>query len=112
MWLNDPLAPAHEGIVPSPSLVPSLERGFLGECGAEWFYYQFWLADPAARDAMRDTWMKEERWRKSGWWQGRKLCRVTRAMSMMDFLRTSFGQSWNPPPRAVSIPGIQSDHDM
>ncbi|KAF8196102.1 hypothetical protein BJ912DRAFT_1140988 [Pholiota molesta] len=109
VWLNDPRAPAHAGIVPSPSLVPSLERGFLGECGAEWFYYQFWLADPPARDAMRGTWMREERWRKSGWWHARKLCRVTRAMAMVDFLRTSFGESWSPPPRAVSVPGI---HDV
>ncbi|KAF8891119.1 hypothetical protein CPB84DRAFT_1816300 [Gymnopilus junonius] len=94
------------GIVPSPSLKPSLERGYLGECGAEWFYYQFWLADAPARDEMRRTWMGEERWRKSGWWQERKLCRLTTAMSMMDVLKRAFGEDWHPPRKLLAIPGL------
>ncbi|KDR82132.1 hypothetical protein GALMADRAFT_59541 [Galerina marginata CBS 339.88] len=106
VWMNDPEAPAHRGITPSPSLIPSLERGFLGECGAEWFYYQFWLADQPSRDAMRKIWMGEERWRKSGWWQERKLCRLTRATSMTDILRTSLGSGWNPPQKTLVIPGL------
>ena len=106
VWMNDPLAPAHQGITPSPSLVPSLERGFLGECGAEWFYYQFWLADAQTRDEMRKIWIGEERWRKSGWWQERKLCRLTGAMSMMDVLRRAFGADWNPPMKSLVVPGV------
>ncbi|PPQ97711.1 hypothetical protein CVT26_001901 [Gymnopilus dilepis] len=105
VWMNDPLAPAHKGITPSPSLKPSLERGYLGECGAEWFYYQFWLADRSTRDVMRMIWLREERWRRWGWWKERKLCRVTRAMSMLDVLRRSFGEEWKSPPKSVVIPG-------
>jgi hypothetical protein len=67
VWMNDPVAPAHRGITPSPSLVLSLERGYLGECGPEWFYYQFWLTNGPTRDIMRAIWMKEQRWRISGW---------------------------------------------
>ncbi|KDR75458.1 hypothetical protein GALMADRAFT_69081 [Galerina marginata CBS 339.88] len=106
VWTNDPSAPAHQGVTPSPSLMPSLERGFLGECGAEWFYYQFWLADQPTRDTMRTIWLKEERWRKSGWWHERKLCRLTRAMPMLEALRVSFGKGWNPPPKKLFIPGL------
>ncbi|PPQ92596.1 hypothetical protein CVT25_007288 [Psilocybe cyanescens] len=105
VWMNDPDAPAHQGVTESPSLIPSLERGFLGECGAEWYYYQFWLADYSTRNSMRRMWMKEERWRKSGWWKERTLCRLTRARSMMDILRTSFGVDWEPPRRNLEIPG-------
>ncbi|KAF8161503.1 hypothetical protein B0H34DRAFT_796283 [Crassisporium funariophilum] len=104
VWMNDPIAPAHQGITPSPSLVPSLERGFLGECGAEWFYYQFWFADKKTRDVMRLIWLSEERWRKWGWWEARKPCRLTRAMSMKSILQRSFGESWEPPKRTVTIP--------
>ena len=104
VWMNDPLAPAHQGITPSPNIIPSLERGYLGECGAEWFYYQFWFADRATRDGMRKIWISEERWRKWGWWQARKPCRLTRAISMMDVLRRSFGDTWQPPTKKVVIP--------
>lgn len=97
VWMNDPTAPAHRGIMPSPSLVPSLEAGFLGECGPEWFYYQFWLADRPTRDIMRAIWIKEQRWRLSGWWEERKLCRMTHASSMLHILRTSFGEDWSSP---------------
>ncbi|PPQ71596.1 hypothetical protein CVT24_006456 [Panaeolus cyanescens] len=106
VWMNDPIAPAHKGIIPSPSLIPSLERGYLGECGAEWFYYQFWLADQQTRDMMREIWVKEERWRKTGWWSERKLCRLTRAMSMSDFLKRAFSEDWKPPTRHVHIPDL------
>ncbi|KAF8805232.1 hypothetical protein BYT27DRAFT_7169395 [Phlegmacium glaucopus] len=102
VWLNDPRAPARQGIVPSPSLKPSsLESGFLGECGPEWFYYQFWFADRTARHEMRRIWISEERWRMWGWWQDRKACRLTGAIPMMDVIQRSFGESWQPPTKRV-----------
>ena len=58
--MNDPVAPAHRGVTPSPSLVPSLERGYLGECGSELFYYQFWLTNRPTRDIMRVIWIKKQ----------------------------------------------------
>ena len=103
VWLNDPLAPAHQGITPSPSMI-RLERGYLGECGAEWYYYQFWFADRATRDTMRKIWLSEERWRIWGWWHAREPCRLTRAISMMEVLRRSFGDAWKPPRKTVIIP--------
>ena len=102
--LNDPFAPAHQGITPSPGFITRLERGYLGECGAEWFYYQFWFADHATRERMKKIWMTGGRWRIWGWWQTRKYCRLTGALPMMDALRRSFGDSWQPPTKTVIIP--------
>lgn len=103
VWMDDPNAPAHDGITPSPSLKPSLELGFLGECGPEWFYYQFWLADRRTRDQMRDIWIQEERWRRSGWWAERRLCRMTRASSMTNILKESFGTDWKKPASLINV---------
>uniref|UniRef100_A0A8H8CFD6 Uncharacterized protein n=1 Tax=Psilocybe cubensis TaxID=181762 RepID=A0A8H8CFD6_PSICU len=102
VWMNDPDSPAHDGITPSPSLKPSLESGFLGECGPEWFYYQFWLANRENRDQMRTLWIEEERWRRLGWWAERKLCRMTRASSMTSLLKETFGTEWTKPSGLVS----------
>ncbi|KAJ7071602.1 hypothetical protein C8F01DRAFT_442039 [Mycena amicta] len=65
VWLGDPDAPAHVG------LLPVVDQGALGSCGAEWFYYQFWLATPAEQSEMHDLWESDARW-SWDWWRQRQ----------------------------------------
>ncbi|KAJ7196493.1 hypothetical protein GGX14DRAFT_504749 [Mycena pura] len=95
VWLGDPDAPAHVG------LLPLVDEGPLGNCGSEWFYYQFWLAAPAEQAASRADWESNSRW-QWGWWRQRQECRVTRVVAMQDLLRRRFGPDWNPPLHTVN----------
>ncbi|KAF7365368.1 hypothetical protein MVEN_00409000 [Mycena venus] len=90
VWLDDPESPAHKG------MLPVVDEGALGNCGAEWFYYQFWLATPSERVAMRNIWESNARWSWI-WWRVRQQCRVTRVSSMKDLLKRRFGRDWEPP---------------
>ncbi|KAJ7097189.1 hypothetical protein B0H15DRAFT_937533 [Mycena belliarum] len=65
VWLGDP--------VPAPvvRLLPLVDEGALGHCGAEWYYYQFWLAGAGERAAMRALWDGEMRWGWA-WWKRRQ----------------------------------------
>ncbi|KAJ6508974.1 hypothetical protein C8R45DRAFT_969464 [Mycena sanguinolenta] len=88
VWMNDPDAPAHKGIL------PAVDGSSLGNCGGDWFYYQFWLATPSERQSMRKIWNASWSWK---WWKERNQCRVTRVSSMKDLLKRRFGDDWEPP---------------
>ncbi|KAJ7645607.1 hypothetical protein DFH06DRAFT_998501 [Mycena polygramma] len=96
VWLDDPDAPAHEELSP-----PEYE-GFLGTCGENWFYYQFWLAKWADRDSMNKIWERTERWSWGGWRQ-RHECRLTRVVWVKDLLHRQFGNDWNPPVSSIRL---------
>ncbi|KAF7297724.1 hypothetical protein MKEN_01395900 [Mycena kentingensis (nom. inval.)] len=89
VWQDDPDAPAaakHE------------YEDLLGTCGANWFYYQFWLASDATQDAMRRIWLAEARsWLSWGWWRERSACRVTRVVAVRELLARQLGRGWRPP---------------
>ncbi|KAF7299133.1 hypothetical protein MIND_00861800 [Mycena indigotica] len=95
VWLGDPDAPAHNG------LLPLVDQGPLGNCGPEWFYYQFWLASPAERSGMHDIWESNARWSWS-WWKKREKCRLTRLSTMTDLLKHRFGPDWEPPIHTIT----------
>ncbi|KAF9012487.1 hypothetical protein BDQ17DRAFT_1343994 [Cyathus striatus] len=95
VWLNDPVAPAHR------DLVPYFDAGYLGACGMEWYYYQFWLSDLDTQREMQNFWMNNSRWRGWSWWRNRQKCRLTRILSMKNILQQWFGKSWRMPSRTV-----------
>ncbi|PPQ80561.1 hypothetical protein CVT25_001595 [Psilocybe cyanescens] len=97
VWYRDPLAPAHAGVI------PYFDEGFLGACGSDWWYYQFWLADRAVRDQMREMWAGWSKWAKWDWYRERQKCRLTGVQGMQDLLQRQFGSKWVPPGRAVII---------
>ncbi|KAF7346145.1 hypothetical protein MSAN_01841300 [Mycena sanguinolenta] len=90
VWIDDPDAPAHKGIL------PVVDDSSLGNCGGDWFYYQFWLATPSERQSMREIWASNARW-SWAWWRERQECRVTRISSIKDLLKRRFGDDWEPP---------------
>ncbi|KAJ7758556.1 hypothetical protein DFH07DRAFT_741680 [Mycena maculata] len=94
VWLDDPDAPGHKSL-------PLIEDGALGNCGAEWFYYQFWLAQPAEQKAMHELWDTDSRW-SWDWWRKRQECRVTRVSAMKDLLQRRFGHDWEPPLHTIN----------
>ncbi|KAF7291644.1 hypothetical protein HMN09_01255600 [Mycena chlorophos] len=96
VWLGDPEAPAHAG------LVSKVDEGMLGSCGPEWFYYQFWLASLTEQEEMRDLWERNVRW-SWDWWRKREKCRVTRLLTMDHVLRRQFGADWAPPMHSVDV---------
>ncbi|KAJ6512121.1 hypothetical protein C8R47DRAFT_1093613 [Mycena vitilis] len=96
VWLGDPGAPEHIG------RLPVVDEGALGNCGAEWFYYQFWLATASDRQAMRDLWASNARW-SWGWWRQRQQCRVTQVSAMKDLLQRQFGPDWQPPLHTIEV---------
>ncbi|KAJ7729708.1 hypothetical protein DFH07DRAFT_994850 [Mycena maculata] len=69
VWLDDPDAPAHKALLP----LENKDEGFLGTCGENWFYYQFWLASAPARESMHKIWESAARW-TWGWWRQRHEC--------------------------------------
>ncbi|PPQ71597.1 hypothetical protein CVT24_006457 [Panaeolus cyanescens] len=101
VWVYDPDAPAHGG------LLPYINRGFLGACGPEWYYYQWWLSDRTTRDEMRALWLRGDRepW-EARWWKVREPCRFTRVLSMVEVIRRTFkDKKWEPPlPLGIDFP--------
>ncbi|KAJ7696016.1 hypothetical protein B0H17DRAFT_1131191 [Mycena rosella] len=90
VWLADPEAPAHIGIPNTGS------GGALGNCGPEWFYYQWWLSPVVERRAMCEIWNSNTRW-SWDWWRQRQQCRMTRVSAMKDLLQRQFGNGWESP---------------
>ncbi|KAJ7175706.1 hypothetical protein C8R46DRAFT_989772 [Mycena filopes] len=88
VWLDDPEAPGHA------DTLPFTDKGALGNCGPEWFYYQFWFARWSERREMQSLWQARWSW---GWWRSHNECRVTRVTSMRDLLERVFGIDWEPP---------------
>ncbi|KAJ7644312.1 hypothetical protein FB45DRAFT_293180 [Roridomyces roridus] len=98
VWLDDPEAPAHKALVPLQVNNPT--EGFLGTCGENWFYYQFWFASATARESMNRIWESAARWSWGGWRQ-RHECRSTRVVWIKDLLQRQFGQDWRPPVSSI-----------
>ncbi|KAK7021187.1 hypothetical protein R3P38DRAFT_3318131 [Favolaschia claudopus] len=82
VWLDDPDAPAHKGLGP---VQDTAHEGFLGSCGENWFYYQFWVANLVDRVAMNKIWEKAALWSWGGW-RRRRECRLTRVVWVKDLL--------------------------
>jgi hypothetical protein len=100
VWYNDPEAPAHRALKQTRP-----DRSFLGQCGSEWFYYQFWLADLQEKHAMREQWQRKvHAWPFWGWWRDKTRCQDTRLLTMRDVLRRTFSDGWKPPSRRVNLP--------
>ncbi|KAJ7075871.1 hypothetical protein B0H15DRAFT_916511 [Mycena belliarum] len=93
VWLDDPAAPAHTGR-------SAQAQGGLGNCGPEWFYYQFWLSSRSVQDAMRTLWNKGA-WLPWHWGRTRTPCRETRVITMKDLLQWRFGNAWAPPQHTI-----------
>jgi hypothetical protein len=93
VWLGDPEAPAYTGSTP---------HGALGNCGPEWFYYQFWLGSAFERAAMRKSWDSSARW-SWDFWRQRPQCRVTRVVEMKGLLQRRFGSGWEPPLHTIDV---------
>jgi hypothetical protein len=72
-----------------------------GNCGPEWFYYQYWLAGDWEREEMRRVWAANAKWWKF-WQQGE--CRATDVLALEDVLRRQFGDGWVPPNTTVLTP--------
>ncbi|KAK7048108.1 hypothetical protein R3P38DRAFT_2764149 [Favolaschia claudopus] len=101
VWLDDPDAPAHKELGP---VQDTAHEGFLGSCGENWFYYQFWLANLADRLAMNEIWEKAALWSWGGW-RRRRECRLTRVVWVKELLHRQFGKDWRPPMPSIAVPG-------
>ncbi|EJC99896.1 uncharacterized protein FOMMEDRAFT_22912 [Fomitiporia mediterranea MF3/22] len=104
VWHGDPDAPA---ALFRPATFSSLDTEFvLGDCGDQWYYYQFFLASDEERDKMREVWNRTwywDFWKKEWWTRRRESCRLTRTVDMLTSLRRMFGDGWNPPPSSVQF---------
>ncbi|KAF8161504.1 hypothetical protein B0H34DRAFT_382450 [Crassisporium funariophilum] len=99
VWVYDPEAPAHDG------MVHAITRGYLGSCGPEWYYYQFWLSDRKTRDEMRQIWLENDREPENArWWKVKVPCRLTGVLALRDILRRTYGNSWEPPVPTIDTP--------
>lgn len=97
VWYRDLLAPAHSGVNSLP------DEGFLGACGGEWWYYQFWLSGGVERDEMSETWIKRPSQNTWKWWRSRQKCRLTGVLALQDLLQRQFGKSWKPPTKNLLV---------
>lgn len=99
VWLGDPQT--------APVLASLMGKGYLGSCGAEWFYYQFFLAGAEERDEMRHMWDAEAE--ESGMWDWGwglgQSCRLTEVLGMEGLLRRRFGDRWRSPGKSVEFVG-------
>lgn len=102
VWYGDPNAPARSG------LIPHFDEGYLGACGSEWFYYQFWLSGRSTREKMRELWLSKSSWANWEWWKERQKCRLTSVAALEDLFQRQFGRNWTPPSRTVVVPGSDS----
>ena len=83
------------------------ESEYLGVCGSQWFYYQFWLSNAKTREETRNLWLDTQSWwgdeswkaglREKAWWRAKESCRLTPVRPMMDLLRRKYGKDWSPP---------------
>jgi hypothetical protein len=76
-----------------------------GQCGDEWFYYQFWVAGRDERRRMRRLWSEKLRWveellRGSGKGESgddQKGCPLTGVVTIEGVLRRLYGIDWEVP---------------
>ncbi|KAE9398877.1 hypothetical protein BT96DRAFT_920488 [Gymnopus androsaceus JB14] len=94
VWLFDPDAPAYtdQGIQDT--------EVSLGNCGDNWYYYEFWLSNVQTRNGMRNLWYSKSWFH---WWKDRSTCRLTRVLSIKDVLTRRFGAAWTPPKATLSL---------
>ncbi|KAL5513823.1 hypothetical protein ACEPAH_4224 [Sanghuangporus vaninii] len=104
VWHGDSDAPA---ALFKPATTSSDDSELLlGDCGDQWYYYQFFLASEAEREKMTRVWDRQwywDFWRKEWWARKRETCRLTRTVDMLSLLRRAFGDRWNPPPSSVQF---------
>lgn len=104
VWVYDPKAPAASiGVDFQP--LKFLYRKFLGSCGSDWYYYQFFLSDRWTRDEMRDIWIANDRQPQNvRWWKPIAPCRMTRVLALSGLLKRTFGEGWKTPVSTLPIP--------
>ena len=102
VWVNDPKAPAANIGFSFQFLKIFYRNNFLGSCGSEWFYYQFWLSDRQTRDDMRKTWLETQDTR---WWKTKlQSCRLTRVLALNALFQRTFGERWKAPVPMLATP--------
>ena len=103
VWVIDPEAPAaniaHDGLF--EYLKSFLRSNYLGSCGSDWYYYQFWLSDRETRDGMRKIWLESQNAR---WWKTNLQCRLTRVLALSSVLKRTFGEEWKAPTPTLDTP--------
>lgn len=104
VWVYDPKAPAANiGLDFQP--LKFIYRNFLGSCGPEWYYYQFWLSDRRTREEMRKIWLAIDREpRNTRWWKTISPCRFTRVLALNVLLKQTFGEDWKAPVPTLTTP--------
>jgi len=116
----EPDSPARQGRGIWPFSI--FESDYLGVCGSQWFYYQFWLSSARSREETRKFWLDNWSWwerkydswknnlglREKSWWRAKESCRLTPVRSMRDLLRRQYGKNWSPPSRKLVVEKI--DH--
>jgi hypothetical protein len=83
-------------------LLPLVDDGALGNCGPEWFYYQWWMAAEDVRNRMREIFDRDAGWTWT-WWKERQSCRLTRVLSMGRVLERKFGVGWKAVARHLAV---------
>ena len=107
VWVNDPKAPAADTGFVSQFLKFFYQNKVLGSCGAEWYYYQFWLSNRQTRDEMRKIWLEEDDMKPQNarWWKYKPMqCRLTRVLALGSLLKRTFGEGWKAPIPTVATP--------
>ena len=112
VWVYDPEAPAANigrGFQP----LNFIYRNFLGSCGPEWYYYQFWLSDRQTRDKMRKIWLENDREPENArWWKVKLQCRFTRVLALDALLKRTFGEEWKTPVSTLVAPVPSWQHAL
>lgn len=104
VWHGDPESPAAFFKPETTSSDDSVR--ILGDCGDQWYYYQFFLASELEQDAMRRIWDKKwdwDFWHTDWWTRNRRSCRITRVLAMEWLLKRPFGEMWDPPETSVQF---------
>ncbi|KAH9485759.1 hypothetical protein JR316_0002674 [Psilocybe cubensis] len=97
-------------------------KGYLGECGDEQVYYQWWLSGHEAREAARNWWnglgrdprdptrlFNDNRAAETDWWKTMvpvqsTPCHLSRVLSVESVLHRTFGEGWQVPTATVTKP--------
>jgi len=124
MWYLDPESPARLAAVAraNPDVPPSslataprhrfpatlFASGYLGACGPEWYYYQFWLSNRKTRDEARELWLDNDLWwpwRTWASWREPERCPMTELVGLEQLLRRDsvFGPEWKIPERRIGV---------
>ena len=104
IWHGDPEAPAALFKPATTSTDDSVR--ILGDCGDQWYYYQFVLANEHEQVRMRKIWDSVwdlDFWHLDWWTRKRESCRATRILPMEWLLKRPFGEMWYPPAASVTF---------